>query len=65
MTIFEENKKLLKIIGWIILGLLVLFFVERIYKGIQTKKKEDNYLNGTLYLNFPPDPYPNFPDSSL
>jgi hypothetical protein len=51
-----------------VLVAIVLLAIYNMYQGIQAKekaKKESNYLNGAFYINYPPDPYPNFPGSNI
>lgn len=47
-----------------LVGLIIAILIYCIY-FYKPKKAESAYLQGSWYLNYPPDPYPNFPDSSL
>lgn len=67
MKLTESAQTGLKHIGIILFFLLIVYVAYHVYEGIQAKKtiQDSKYLNGAFYMNYPPDPYPNFPGSNI
>ncbi len=58
------NSKAGSILVTAIIFMIVFLVVDEIITYILNKKKlEQTYMNGDLYVKYPPDVYPNFPGS--